>query len=846
MLVLASVLLSAQQPVPSQFSGKIAKANALHEHGKPQEAEQAYEDILPALRSQGPSAELAQVLSNLSDIANSAGDYKRALQMAQESGRIYNQLHDTAHEAGAHNDAGMALLNTGQYSDAASELEIASRLNGGTHDLQTAILILNNLGNVYYYEARYSEAFRSYETARQYAEQSTAEAWAPELRQLTLLNLATLYQKLGNDQRAIDTYWTIAQFPKVANDEYARTFTNLGVVYRHLGDPERALSTYEVARKYSAQAKDPDAELNVLKNIGIVLGLDLGRLEDALRIFGNAKTLAQRTHNRREEMQAFLYRGEVLLRMGRLTEAESEFILSLKIAEELGTVEEQWKALYGLGRIALQNGQTDAATAKFRDAINRIEGVRSKLQLSRLKSDFFGDKRNVYDALIALLLQRNDASAAFETMERSRARVFQDRFFRDRPALETTTIASVQGHLDDHSALVEYWTGSDAIAAVWITRHASGIAQGPLSPAQMQQLIHFVSGLPDNLNGQWQQDFQKLAPLLPAGIPALNDKSFQRLVIVPDGFLSLLPFELIPSAGGMPLTEEHDVTYMPSAILLLRANTQRTSRLRFPWQQQLLAFGDPQTGSSQTNSLLALPERRTMEALPSSGEEIRQIAAMSAGHTQVFLGSDDRKQNFFHATSSRPALLHVSTHAIADLDNPELSRLLFSPDSNGQANNYVFLKELYDLDLRGISLATLSACDTERGKLVPGEGVQAFSRALLSAGSRATLTTLWRVPDQPTEEFMKQFYFFLLKEHQSKAGALRMAKLKFLHSGTELSHPKYWAAFVLNGDGEEPAPRFIPWQAFIVPGAVLVAIAVFMVRRIKTNHGGAEARSKTI
>jgi CHAT domain-containing protein/predicted negative regulator of RcsB-dependent stress response len=836
MLVLASVLLSAQQPAPSQFSERIAKANTLREHGKPQEAEQAYQDILPALRAEGPSAELAEVLSNLSDIANAAGDYKRAVQLAQESGRIYQQLHDAAHEAGAHNDAGMALLNASQYADAANELETALRLNQGTRDAETTTLILNNLGNVYYYEARYSEAFRSYETALRYAEQAAAETWASGLRQLALLNIATLYQKLGSDQKAIDTYAEITESPEVTPDELGRTVTNLGVLYRHMGDPEMALSTYQRARKYYAKVKDPDAEMNTLLNTGIVLGLDLGRLQDALRMFDAAHELAVEIHSRREEMHSILYRGEVLLRMGRLAEAESEFTSSLKMAEELGTAEEQWKALYGLGRIALQNRQVDAAAAKFRDAIHRIEGVRSKLQLSRLKSDFFGDKRNVYDALIALLLQRNDAAAAFEYMERSRARVFQDRFFRDRPALETTSIASIQNHLDDHTALVEYWTGPDAVAAVWMTRHASGIAQSQLSPAQMQELIHFVTGLPDNLNPQWQQDFQKLASLLPAGIPALNDRNFQRLIIVPDEFLSLLPFELFPTAAGMPLVEEHDVTYMPSAVLLLRTNTQRFASLRFPWQQQLLAFGDPQAGDVPGNTLFALPERQTMEALPSSGEEIREIAAMSAGRKQVFLGNDDRKQNFFKATSSRPALLHVSTHAIADLDNPELSRLLFSPDSNGEPNNYVFLEELYDLDLRGISLATLSACDTERGRLVPGEGVQAFSRALLSAGSRATLTTLWRVPDQPTEEFMKQFYFFLLKQHQSKAKALRLAKLKFLHSGTELSHPKYWAAFVLNGDGEEPAPRFIPWPAFIMLGGVLVVMAVVAVGWVKTNY----------
>ena len=56
-----------------------------------------------------------------------------------------------------------------------------------------------------------------------------------------------------------------------------------------------------------------------------------------------------------------------------------------------------------LGKIALKNGQREVAEAKFRDAIQRIESLRSQLQLSRLKADFLADKRDVYDALIKLL-----------------------------------------------------------------------------------------------------------------------------------------------------------------------------------------------------------------------------------------------------------------------------------------------------------------------------------------------------------------------------------------------------------------------------------------------------------
>jgi CHAT domain-containing protein len=302
----------------------------------------------------------------------------------------------------------------------------------------------------------------------------------------------------------------------------------------------------------------------------------------------------------------------------------------------------------------------------------------------------------------------------------------------------------------------------------------------------------------------------------------------------------------MPDESGRPLLEQHDVSYLPSAVLLLRGVEQTSQKLGFPWQRELLAFGSPAVNGSGESTLLS--ERSgdgALGALPSTAAEIRGIARLSAGRAQVYLGASDQKSTFFDAARARVPLLHVSTHAIADMDNPERSRLLFSPDQPGQSNEYVFLKELYDLDLRGTDLATLSACDTERGRLVPGEGIQAFSRALLAAGSRSALTTLWRVPDAPTAQFMQQFYYFLLKKHQSKAEALRSTKLEFLRSGTELSHPRYWAAFVLNGDGESVVPRFLSWQLLLAPALAAFALALLLwqVRRKRSERIARSAKA---
>ena len=194
------------------------------------------------------------------------------------------------------------------------------------------------------------------------------------------------------------------------------------------------------------------------------------------------------------------------------------------------------------------------------------------------------------------------------------------------------------------------------------------------------------------------------------------------------------------------------------------------------------------------------------------------------------------RSGLLHQELPTAPLLHFSTHAIGDTRDPERSRILLAPATPGEPADYLFLREIYDLDLTGVQLVTLSACDTERGKVIRGEGVEGFSRALLAAGAATAVTTKWDVVDRASAEFMKQFYFALARG-QSEASALRQAKLQFLHSQLAWSHPRYWAGYVLNGDGRERLPRVVPWSA--LAGALLA-------ERARRRHGRTSIRQRGV
>src|SRR6185312_10953331 len=165
-------------------------------------------------------------------------------------------------------------------------------------------------------------------------------------------------------------------------DDKAHLYANLGTIYRRLEDPMKALASYQLATQFYAKEHDSDGEIGVLKNIGIVYAMDLNRFDEALRVFTNALGKASRTGNKREQMQAHLYRGETFARMQRWTEADTEFEAALAGAEQVNSGEDRWKALYGLGRVAEEEGNWGLAESHYRAAISQIESLRFKIELS--------------------------------------------------------------------------------------------------------------------------------------------------------------------------------------------------------------------------------------------------------------------------------------------------------------------------------------------------------------------------------------------------------------------------------------------------------------------------------
>jgi CHAT domain-containing protein len=136
------------------------------------------------------------------------------------------------------------------------------------------------------------------------------------------------------------------------------------------------------------------------------------------------------------------------------------------------------------------------------------------------------------------------------------------------------------------------------------------------------------------------------------------------------------------------------------------------------------------------------------------------------------------------------------------------------------------------LNLDGLELAVLSACETGLGEVAGGEGVFGLQRAFHLAGARSVVASLWKIDDAATQALMQEFYHNLwekklpklealrraqlamLLHYDAKAGRLRSpgtavpvdpaelaaARAKLRTSGRPPLPPLYWAGFVLSGD----------------------------------------------
>lgn len=195
----------------------------------------------------------------------------------------------------------------------------------------------------------------------------------------------------------------------------------------------------------------------------------------------------------------------------------------------------------------------------------------------------------------------------------------------------------------------------------------------------------------------------------------------------------------------------------------------------------------------------------------------------------LFLDKDGSKKAFLALSHKSPSIIHLATHGFFHSDNcnvktmdghndesevndaMKMSGLLFSGANNTLKNHtninninsgILTAWEISNMDLFGVDLVVLSACQTGLGE-VRGDGVYGLQRGFKMAGVASLMMSLWKVDDDATQLLMTEFYKNYssgISKQQSLFNAqkcVRTFKGELNGRMRDFSNPRYWAAFIL-------------------------------------------------
>jgi CHAT domain-containing protein len=305
---------------------------------------------------------------------------------------------------------------------------------------------------------------------------------------------------------------------------------------------------------------------------------------------------------------------------------------------------------------------------------------------------------------------------------------------------------------------------------------------------------------------------QQLYSVLLSQLP--QDATRERLIVVPDGILNLLPFDTLHDLTGALVVETRTISYAPASTVL--SVLRNTKRLHEP-SQAFLGIGDvPYQNQGRVSGKLDKPNAAKqrlfrglsdtfgtpLNDLPQTREEVIEASKIVGGNGTVLVGSGATEAAFKAEPLQDFKIIHLAAHGFADTRFPERSGLVLGVDPNSHDDGLLQVREIIRLRFNA-DLVTLSACNTGVGKLQGEEGVTNLVEAFLVSGARAVVSSLWSADDTYTSDLMERFYTHIA-EGQDKAAALRQAKLDLLAKFGRQVPPYYWGAFVLSGDGGSP------------------------------------------
>ena len=409
----------------------------------------------------------------------------------------------------------------------------------------------------------------------------------------------------------------------------------------------------------------------------------------------------------------------------------------------------------------------------------------NKEEINRIRKSIFQEKENYY--------------AVLETYEK-----YYPEYFDLKYSTKTVSYDFIKDVLlPSETSLLEFFIGEKSIFVFLLSK-------GNFEVFKVEKTADFDS---------WVKTFQKSTsnydPLDESGqnlafvdagyllyeslIKPIEAQLSERIIIIPSGELSYLPFDALltelpekANYGNFKshkyFGSKHQLSYSYSATLLKEWNRPNKTKAK-----KTIGVFAPTYTEDYTVRLGSRKE--ALKDLGYNKEEAQSIASSCGG--DLFSGEDATISNFQEKAADY-GILHFAMHSFANDKMDEYSFLAFSKDEK-QKNYLLYLKDLFNQELNA-DMVVLSSCRSGIGELKAGEGIVSLARGFSYAGAKSIVTTLWQINDKYAALLMSNFYKNL-SAGMTKDEALQNAKKDFIKSQKERNvHPYFWAGFIPIGN----------------------------------------------
>lgn len=756
--------------------------------------------------------------------------YEKALALAREVG-------NKADESACLNNIGIIYENIGNYDKSLDYLQMALKIDRELGNEIYIAMDLNNLGETYRSRGLLSENSRDFNEA------------------------------LNNFREVLNIF-------KVRNDTKTevQVLNNIGMVNSDLKNHTEALRYFNMAFEKAESEKDTEAMGMILNNMGIVYS-NLGDYEESTRKYEKAINLALEIRGGKILWEAYLEIGKAYERQGDTDKARENYKNSISIIEDIRSriKLEELKASYlgsykridayhRLIHLLVQEGKDRNRKIRWEQAFNYLERARARafldsleisqvhlshglpMKLENEEKALMRDMSQLYTQLLETDVNpetRRTILSRLETKEQE-LESLKRRIRTQSPAyanLKYPDIISLEsaGRLlkNPRSAVYEYSIGENHSYLFILTRNNLDILPLPSKENLHRLVSQHLKAITDKEKASFSQGFELFKILIQPGLT----KSMRELIIVPDDILHFLPFETLctqPDSQSW-LIKDYNISYAPS-MSSLREITLRKKRRDGSPRKDFLALSDPHAANDNLNIygkniLKNLYSSASFDFSPlkySELEVLRVGSLFDEDKKTIFLREQASEEKLKNHDLSAFKIIHFATHSIIDEKQPTRSTIILFLDADPAEDGLLQTREIFNLKLNA-DLVTLSSCQTGLGQYITGEGIEGLNRAFLFAGANAVLISLWSVNDQASYHLMERFYHHL-KTSLTISSALRKAKLEMIESEA-LSHPFYWAGFIISGKADETVFGQSNMLLFLLVLLFAILTVVFFVSR---------------